>query len=262
MCYIPYLINRRVFKMTRGILLIVMAAVLSCAVPIRCPALQETWEDVLQDKTTDEAAIYSNKTPEHTAVEWPDPKNNPLSAGGDASKILAQFESEPGIRETQEAAIRYAEVHNEKIREWRKNVKQRAILPTLSVGVSHDINNTSEIYTSSTANYWTVGPDEKSTGWDVRASWDLGDLIWNNDQNNIDVRSRLLVQLRDDILNEVTRLYFERRKLQIDILTNPPKSLRMQLAKKLRLQELTAGIDALTGGWFSDQVKLKNFLLS
>lgn len=253
--------------MAKNFLLIVVGAIVSCVVSIPCLALQETWEDVLQDTTADEAAVYSNKTPNRSAIDGhdnkipinpnPDSKNNSLSSGEDAAKILAQFESEPGIRETQEAAIKYAEVHNEKIKEWRKNVKQRAILPTLSVGVNHDINGTSEIYTSSTANYWAIGPDEKSTGWDVRASWDLGDLIWNNDQNNIDVRSRLMVQLRDDILNEVTHLYFERRKLQIEMLTNPPKNLQAQLDKELRFQELTAGIDALTGGWFSKKLSTR-----
>jgi hypothetical protein len=64
-----------------------------------------------------------------------------------------------------------------------------------------------------------------------------------------------MVQLRDDILNEVTRLYFERRKLQIEFITSPPKETSAKLDKILRLQELTAGIDALTGGYLSKRIK-------
>ncbi|MCX5687130.1 MAG: hypothetical protein NTV71_00550, partial [Candidatus Omnitrophica bacterium] len=77
------------------------------------------------------------------------------------------------------------------------------------------------------------------------------ELIWNNDQTSIDTRSKLMVELRDDIMNEVTRTYFERRRLQIDLLTFPPKDLKLSLEKELRLQELTADIDALTGNYFS-----------
>ena len=86
-------------------------------------------------------------------------------------------------------------------------------------------------------------------------NWDLGNLIWNTDQTSIDVRSRLMVQLRDDIVNEVTRNFFERRRLQIELLTDPPSDPRVQLDKELRVQELTAMLDGLTGGWFSRQLE-------
>ena len=64
-----------------------------------------------------------------------------------------------------------------------------------------------------------------------------------------------MVQLRDDILNEVTRYYYERRRLQIDLAMNPPRDRSKELEKELRLQELTAYIDALTGGYFSSCIK-------
>ncbi|UCH12609.1 MAG: hypothetical protein JSW18_01305 [Candidatus Omnitrophota bacterium] len=80
--------------------------------------------------------------------------------------------------------------------------------------------------------------------------WDLGELIWNDDQTNIDVRSKLMVQLRDDILTDVTTLYFERRRMQLDIVSGKHKG-KAQHVTMLRLQELTARIDALTGGCLS-----------
>lgn len=67
-----------------------------------------------------------------------------------------------------------------------------------------------------------------------------------------------MVQLRDDVLNEVTRLYFERRRVQIEFLTSPPKEIATKLEKTLRLQELTAGIDALTGGYLSNRLRQVN----
>ena len=61
-------------------------------------------------------------------------------------------------------------------------------------------------------------------------------------------------QSGDKVLDEVTRVYFDRRRLQVDQLLSPSSSLRDQIKHELRLQELTASIDALTGGAFSAQL--------
>ena len=73
-------------------------------------------------------------------------------------------------------------------------------------------------------------------------------LFWNNAQTTIDIRSKLMVQLRNDIVNEVTRVYFERRRLQIELLREPPESEAKLIETELRVRELTANIDGLTGG--------------
>lgn len=164
-------------------------------------------------------------------------------------KLLAKFEGEPTIQEVQRVAITYAEVHKEKIDEWRAAAKQKAILPTLSVNTGRYL--TDYYHWDSGTNPDTFQKGKDTLDWDVTVSWDLGNLIWNDDQTSIDTRSRLMVQLRDDVLNEVTRLYFERRRLQVELISSPPKEAKTKLEKILRLQELTAGIDALTGGYLS-----------
>nr|BDD44718.1 hypothetical protein 23 [bacterium] len=64
---------------------------------------------------------------------------------------------------------------------------------------------------------------------------------------------KLLVQLRDEILEEVTRLYFERKRLVSELGAEADKNSKKILSeKKLRIDELTAYIDALTGGKFSE----------
>lgn len=64
-----------------------------------------------------------------------------------------------------------------------------------------------------------------------------------------------MVQLRDDIVNEVTRTYFERRRIQVGLLVSPAKDDHVLLEKELRIQELTALIDGLTGGYFSSHLE-------
>ncbi|MBU1923123.1 MAG: hypothetical protein KJ710_02530, partial [Candidatus Omnitrophica bacterium] len=49
--------------------------------------------------------------------------------------ILELFNHEPTIREVQKAAIEYAEVHPDKIKQWRSAAGKKALLPDVSVGV-------------------------------------------------------------------------------------------------------------------------------
>ena len=169
-------------------------------------------------------------------------------------EILSKFKNEPTINETVRMAIDYAEVYPEKIKKWRTGAKFKALLPRVVFGIDQSQSDTYEIYTSSVTSYWMYGPRDKTGGWDLNLSWDLSDLIWNNAQTTIDIRSKLMVQLRDDVIDETTRFYFERRRLQIEFLMNPPKSMHAKLEKYLRIQELTAGLDGLTGERFSGSI--------
>lgn len=173
-----------------------------------------------------------------------------------AGYISFYSQGEPEIKEVQEMAIKYAEVEPEKIMRWRKLAAKRAWLPRVTVEMDRDNNQTTSasIWGSSAGRYFT-GPDDQTAyrnhNWGVSCTWELGDLIWSGDQTSIDVRSKLMVQLRDDILDEVTKTYFERLrvKMELDNLSIEQRSKRMQ--KELKLQELSASLDALTGGCFS-----------
>jgi hypothetical protein len=65
-----------------------------------------------------------------------------------------------------------------------------------------------------------------------------------------------MVQLRDDILDEVTKLYFERIRVKMELGNLPIEDRKKRYDKELRLQELTASLDALTGGYFTQQIKV------
>ncbi|NQT46144.1 MAG: hypothetical protein HQ593_01530 [Candidatus Omnitrophica bacterium] len=169
----------------------------------------------------------------------------------ETSVVFGYFEQEPSIKAVQEAAVSYAEVHPDKITRWRRAAAVRGILPRVSFGYDFDQDETYEIYTSSATNYSITGPEKNSKGWDISLTWELSDLIWNSSHTTIDVRSKLMVQLRWRILREVTGLYYERRRLQTDLLLAPPESIDARVQKELRIQELTGQIDALTGGYLS-----------
>ncbi|MDD4893823.1 MAG: hypothetical protein PHW54_00715, partial [Candidatus Omnitrophica bacterium] len=147
--------------------------------------------------------------------------------------VLAYYKEEPKINEVQQAAIKYAEVGFDKIKKWRKRANIKAILPRVTLGLDKGRNTNYEIYTSANTSYVYEGPDDKSSGWDLTLSWELGDLIWNSDQTSIDVRSRLMVELRDNILDEVTKLYFERIRVKMEINSLAIEDRRKRSEKEL-----------------------------
>lgn len=172
------------------------------------------------------------------------------------------FDGEPAIGEVQRLAVDYAEVHPQKIAQWRVLARRRAWLPELDVSVDGgtDWSSSDSIYGTTTgggAHY--VGPDDKTRGedfgWDVTLSWNLANLIWSTEQTTIDSRSKLMVELREDVLDQVTRIYFERRRNQIELLTAGVLDPALRMDKELRVAELTALIDAFTGGEFSRRIQ-------
>ncbi len=159
------------------------------------------------------------------------------------------MEGEPTIQEVQEAALRYNMVHPEKIRNWSRKIKYRALAPRLSIDYDKTIGS------SFTQNgyYYAEGPHD----WGVSLSWDLGNLIWNSYEDDIDNRNKYMNKTRTDILDEVNRLYFERLRFKRKIMAATLGDDTMEL--KFRLHELTAMLDGTTGGLFTRNRKNPNF---
>ncbi|MBI5057149.1 MAG: hypothetical protein HZB61_11100 [Nitrospirae bacterium] len=227
----------------------------------------KSWNELYSGMISQDArylAVASNPQ-DHNITLWAVTKNGvyktsakqdagPAGDGVKTENVLSKFAYEPSIEEIREAAIMYAEVQPDKINEWRKAAAARALLPQLRFEYQKNIDWQKEdhFYDSDHKIDDFTSTDDKA--WSVSVTWELGDLVWNDSQTSIDARSRLMVQLRDDVLNEVTRLYFERRKLQIAMLLSPTAEINEKIEKELRLQELTADIDAMTGSYLSKRL--------
>lgn len=192
--------------------------------------------------------MYSFEAGDYLMDKYPD-------IGMSLKTLKIAFDGEPTFEELQRAAIKFCDVSPEKIRNWQRDSRIKAIVPKLSFGMANHRSSNTEIYTSATKEYVTVGPDDTYNAFDVSVSWDLGNLIWSDDQTNIDVRSRLMVQLRNDILDDLRRAYYERKRLQFELMTNPPKDMSAKFEKELRLGELTQAIDDLAGNYLSEHIR-------
>lgn len=146
----------------------------------------------------------------------------------------------PTIQEVQKMVIEYCDLSNDKISGWHKQSRAKAFLPDLSFGYGNNVYG-------SYNGLFAVGPND----WQVNVSWDLADLVYSSEQTSIDARSRMNVQLRNDVLAEATQLFFERKKL----LSELRKSQNPASSKSIRVQELNALLDRLTGGTFSKVLK-------
>jgi photosystem II stability/assembly factor-like uncharacterized protein len=164
---------------------------------------------------------------------------------------------EPSFRELEKMILSYNDAGSEKISRWQKESRLRALVPTfyvsksLSRGTSIDLDRGG----TSDADKYILGPDDLTRSWNANVSWDLGDLIWSTAQTSIDSRSKLNTELRRDLLAEAARIYHERRRLAMQIVFGTAESDMAHMENLIRLDELTALLDSMSGGDFSQSLE-------
>ncbi len=164
---------------------------------------------------------------------------------------------EPSARSVQKDVARYGNLKNAKINRWQAGSRLAALLPSLSFGKDFSSANNVDLDRGSTSDRDTfiIGPDDTNRGWDFDVSWDLGDFIYSSAQTSIDGREKLMVELRHEMLTEATRLYYERRRLQMEFITSPPQNEEEHLDLIMRIDELTALLDGMTDGRFGKKLE-------
>lgn len=179
-------------------------------------------------------------------------ERRPVAAPGG---ILDQFASEPSVREVQEVAMRYALVNDDTLNGYQSSAKWTKLLPRTRVRYSQDVDDNRGVAVSETGERDLDFDDNKTVDYDMQLEWRFDELLMGPTRIQAIRETSRLVQLRDDILDEVTKVYFDRRRVQVDLLTNPPQDAKARATKDLRLEELTANLDGLTGGWFGQRIK-------
>jgi len=146
----------------------------------------------------------------------------------------------------------------DELKEYRRHNYGSQTGDTVNINTTGDVSITSSEYSDQFYNYdqttdrhTTQDTQDRRRRIDFKFKWDLGDFLYNPDQVRISNEVRDLVELRNDVLEEVTQFYFQRRQLQIDMLLSPSEDLRERLRLELQFQEVTANIDYLTGGYLT-----------
>ena len=173
-------------------------------------------------------------------------------------QLLARFAHEPLVQQVQDAAIRYYQVHPDRIKSLRRNAQLKALVPSISGKFSNALFNTKRrmydgLYVQGLpANIPKEDEAESGdvTGFSIGIGWDLDRLVFNAEV--LDVQS--LIGILDGVVREVTTVYYIRRRLQIDMVLRPPKDLAAKISQRIRVEELTGLLDALTGGYMSRSI--------
>lgn len=186
------------------------------------------------------------------AEELPVPLAAPVVV---AAGPLDQFASEPSIREVQEAAMRYALVADDVLNGYQTSAKWTKLLPRTRVRYREDKDDNTGVDVNEVGERDLSLDDQRNTNYEMQLEWRFDEMLMGPTRIQAIRETSRLVQLRDDILDEATKLYFDRRRVQVDIAMNPPGDPKARVAKELRLEELTANLDGLTGGWFTQRVK-------
>jgi hypothetical protein len=186
----------------------------------------------------------------------------PRAAGVDTSERRLELPEEPSIEQVHRAALDYSRLGLGPMDALQRGVSNRGWLPVVALrgAYAHDQSRGAQRdQTLSSGAIWDLvdHDHDHGQGYDVSLSlaWDLGDIAYHPEAIDVSREAREVIELRDDVLDEITQLYFERRRVlaQLQALPEPGGAEAVRLG--LRADELAAGIDAWTGGWFGRQTR-------
>lgn len=172
-----------------------------------------------------------------------------LLGTSDLTALARRFAHEPSIAEVQRAVVRRFRLRS-KSDAWTLQARLSPLLPSrFQIRYGNDAAN--DLTTTDSGEKLTNRVDTDS---DRRllfiGEWNLSQLIFNPTLLKIADTELRRTQRRQVLLLLVTRVYFQRRRLQILAWLQPAPTRLERLTRRLEIARLAAVIDGLTGGVF------------
>ena len=177
-------------------------------------------------------------------------------------KLKLIFSLEPTIQETQAKALQFSGIPSGmEFGAYKRQARLRNVLPQIDTSFDNSDYALSSLETSGSDKYDSADSsinssldknrkaamdNEFNTGF--RFTWHLDRLIYDPEIIDIVNSARVSANIRENLLTELTQIYFQRKSLLSELMSNP---FSRTMTQKFKLQELTADIDARTGGWYS-----------
>lgn len=185
--------------------------------------------------------------PAAVAAEPPPPVEE--SGPSDVASVMSLFADEPAVDVVQRWATREAMLEPERAASLVRDARARGALPLIRLRGR---------YKDSSGQNWDElnlldGRDKDSDyTLDLWLEWDLADLASGPDLLRSVREGRELTELRQAIVHQVTITYFDRRRLLAEgVLAAADEPIVQALRRRLRVEELNATLDGLTGGRWS-----------
>jgi hypothetical protein len=168
---------------------------------------------------------------------------------------------EPSVQTVQRAALSYLDLGPGRMRALYRRASWRGWLPTVELEAGRALAHTSESASDQVVFASGLRDELRDTARDrsfdsevfLSLSWELGDAVFPSETIDVSKEAREVIELRDDVLDEITQLYFERRRVLLQLAALGTDAGEEAARLRLRADELAAGLDAWTGGWFSAQ---------
>jgi hypothetical protein len=169
--------------------------------------------------------------------------------------LRAAFEADPPVAFLRAAATALALAEPDRARAMVSRARWAALLPELRVRLDRRFSRTESLdlgRSPADPLATPVGVDSiNDMRYEWRATWDLGRIVFNPDEVGASSHALRMAEVRREIETVVIRLYFERRRLKAEALASDSSDGGPGPLGEIRIQELEAELDALTGGAFS-----------
>ncbi len=172
--------------------------------------------------------------------------------------VMTAFDHEPSIDVVQQWAVHYSNTHPSEVASWWNLARKGKMLPEFDVWYRYydryneDFDYTTDDITGDVTGELDGVDRDQDHQVVLKVGWDFDDMLMSSNHMRVVSESRKSVEFRDEIVEAITGLYFERRRHQVDMLLSPSRDLKAQVEDQLKLMELTAQLDAYTGGRFTD----------
>ena len=162
------------------------------------------------------------------------------------------------IRSLQRAVLAYLDISPRRIRAIEERARHSAWIPEVRATLSLDRERTrdsdhDEVFSSGRVRnlFDTASELENSVGLDVTFVWKLARSAEPDQALDISRERRQLVELRDQVMERVNRLYFERQRLILRLAALDAGVTAERAELMIRAGELVAHLDAWSGGAYS-----------
>jgi hypothetical protein len=155
---------------------------------------------------------------------------------------------EPAVGEVQRAAADLASAGASS--SWRSRARLAALVPRVSADLKIDERRYRVVGLTASSEVDYVR-DSPSMVIGFRLSWDLGGLVFADAELRAAQQASATAKVRAEAVRQATRVYYERQRLLLEVASEPAATARERAEQELRLEELAAELDALTGGLYA-----------
>ena len=173
----------------------------------------------------------------------------------DPALVRALFAEDPPVGALRQAATALALAEPARARSMLARARLAGWLPELRLLVERRFARSESVDLGGAADPTALAPvgidSNNDVRYQARATWDLSRIVFNPDEVAVASQALRTADTRREIESLVIRLYFERRRLKLESLGADDTDMPSGSRRELRVAEVEAELDALTGGAFT-----------